>query len=902
MGGEKHQYEPLPIPTYEEAVASSSRSPSVAPSPLSPAAARHDHDVHQDEERQALLSRNSGHASQDRHSDEYQPQPVASRSSYYCPPTVESARSSTEMHAPPGLDDSDALLERASTDALRREVQEMELDDRPSASQNPSRLSRTYRSVRKRLGTLRLPLLGRLQLPRIDFSARLTSSPCYQTGLDIEGQKCMIFLRLFALLLVLAVVYAIFISDVFSFRKMNLGQIFDPESVRIFAESKVNETFIRDNLDLVTRYPHVAGTEGSYALAQLVQARFEDSLMDTVKLERFDVYLNYPRQDGRRVAIVEPAHLAWQADLDEGPAYKDREQTLAFHGHSKSGNVTGPLVYANYGSRSDFAQLKELGVQVQGSVVIVRYYGTQTDRALKVKAAELAGAIGCIIYSDPAEDGFRRGPVYPDGRYRPLDSVQRGAVSLMSWVVGDVLSPGWASTPEEKARLSPEESHGLVNIPSLPLSAKDAQQLMSALRGFGHKVPNSWIGGLADLDEWWTGSDGDQVPRVNLVNLQEEVERQPIYNVIAQVNGMEEPEQKVIIGAHRDAWCFGAVDPGSGTAVLLEVARVLGELRAAGWRPLRSVQIASWDGEEYNLIGSTEHVEKHLKDLRQDGIVYINVDAAVSGRSLQVQANPVFKEAVLRTLDRLTDPGTGQNLRQTWENQSGGVFKGLGAGSDYVAFQDIAGVSSIDLSFAGEPYPYHSCYDNFAWMSQFGDPGFHYHKLLAQIWVLLILEFSDNPVLPLDMPAYAAAISGYIADLEKYGKDAGAHRLVYDSLRSAAEAFEKAAKKTAGASHNYADSLDQTGGFETSLMAARRRGHNSLLAMFDKRLLDLEEGGGLFNRTQYKHLIFGPQAWSGYEEAYFPAIRDAIDAGNVTLSQECIEKVAQVLRDASRRL
>ncbi|KAI5298278.1 hypothetical protein KEM56_004195, partial [Ascosphaera pollenicola] len=457
---------------------------------------------------------------------------------------------------------------------------------------------------------------------------------CHYTGLDIEGQKCMIFLRLFALLLVLAIIYAIFVSDVFSFRKMSVGQIFEPESVRVFAQSKVNETAIMDNLEIVTRYPHIAGTEGNYVFAQFVESRFKDALMDDVKLEQFDVYLNYPKRDGRRVAIVEPEDLIWEAKIDEEKAYRDREQTLVFHGHSKSGNVTGPLIYANYGSREDFDRLKELGVKVEGSVALVKYYGTQGDRALKIKAAELAGAVGCIIYSDPAEDGFRRGPVFPEGRYRPADGVQRGGVSLMSWVAGDVLSPGWASTPEEKMRLLPEESPGLVQIPSMPLSWKDAQHLLQALKGHGKRVPKDWVGGVPDIKEWWTGGDGNNAPRVNLMNIQDEVERQPIYNVIGQIVGLEESEKRVIIGSHRDAWCFGAVDPGSGTAVLLEVVRVLGELREAGWRPLRSLQIASWDGEEYNLVGSTEHVERHVEKLRNDGVVYINVDAAVSGKTL----------------------------------------------------------------------------------------------------------------------------------------------------------------------------------------------------------------------------------------------------------------------------
>jgi hypothetical protein len=223
--------------------------------------------------------------------------------------------------------------------------------------------------------------------------------------------------------------------------------------------------------------------------------------LENVGLERFDVYLNYPRKDGRRVAIVDPPGQAWEAVIDEEQVYKDppRDQTLVFHGHSKSGNVTGPLVYANYGSREDFKVLANRGISLQGAIVLVRYYGSQGDRALKVKAAELAGAAGCIIYSDPAEDGFVRGAPWPDGRYMPSDGVQRGAVSLMSWVVGDVLTPGFASLPEENNRITPEQSTGLNKIPSIPIAWRDAQHLLQALKGHGSVVPSEWVGGVPEV-------------------------------------------------------------------------------------------------------------------------------------------------------------------------------------------------------------------------------------------------------------------------------------------------------------------------------------------------------------------------------------------------------------------
>ncbi|KAI5300324.1 hypothetical protein KEM55_008192 [Ascosphaera atra] len=874
MGDEKHKYEPIPIPSYEEAVASSSRRPS---------------NQHEEEgsgaEREGLLQSSSNE-------NNTQSQTQSGRSSNYRPPTVESARSSVDRR------DSESSSARGSTEALRHELEQMDVEDQSQSSPClRSRIRRKFSSLKTRIKEISRPITSRLSC----FHLRLDFRNIYANGIDMEGQKCMIFLRLFALFLVMSIVYAIFVSDVFSFRKMNMGQIFEPESVRVYAQGQVNATMLGDNLKRVTQYPHIAGTEGNYALAQFVESRFKDSLMDEVSLEQFDVYLNYPKKDGRRVAIVEPQNLAWEAKIDEEKAFRDREQTLVFHGHSKSGNVTGPLVYANYGSREDFKKLEELGVKVKGSIALVRYYGTQGDRALKIKAAELAGAAGCIIYSDPNEDGYRRGPAFPDGRYMPADGVQRGAVSLMSWVVGDVLSPGWASDPDEKKRLKLEESEGLVNIPSIPLSWRDAQHLLKALKGHGKEVPKEWVGGVPEIDQWWTGDDGKDAPRVNLMNMQDEVERQPIYNVIGYINGMEDSEKKVVIGAHRDAWCYGAVDPGSGQAVLIEVARVLGELRLQGWRPLRTIEIASWDGEEYNLIGSTEHVEKHIDQLRADGVVYINVDSAVSGRDLKVQGNPIFKEALERVLEKLTDPATGENLKKVWDKKKLRI-QGLGAGSDYVAFQDMAGTSSIDLAFVGDPYPYHSCYDNYDFMVKYGDPGFQYHKLLTQIWVALILEFSDSAILPFDIQNYASAVAGYVDDLEKYAHEKKAQNVNMKVLHDAAHVFQEEAKRAHHRSHVYNKTLMETGGFETGLMAGKRRGHNALLSYFDTRLLDLDEDGGVPNRTQFKHIIYGPQTWSGYDEAFFPAIRDAIDAGDWSLTQRWIDKVANKLSTASKRL
>ena len=520
-------------------------------------------------------------------------------------------------------------------------------------------------------------------------------------------------------------------------------------------------------------------------------------------------------------------------------------QTPVFHGHSRAGNVTGPLVYANYGSREDFRSLEQRGINLTGTIALVRYYGSQGDRALKVKAAELAGAVGCLIYSDPSEDGFKKGEVWPVGRWRPSDSVQRGAVSLMSWVIGDVLTPGFASTKDAK-RVSTENNAGLVNIPSLPLAWRDAQKLLQSIKGHGEKVEDNWVGGVPEVDEWWSGDQ--RSPIVRLANEQDEEERQPIWNVLGKITGLERQAKSIIVGNHRDSWCFGAADPGSGTAILLEVVHIFSELFQLGWRPLRTIQFASWDGEEYNLIGSTEWVEDHIDDLRRNAMAYLNIDAAVTGTEFHAAASPMFQRALLRVLDRTADPIENQTLRYLWD-KSHKRLGGLGAGSDYVAFQDLAGTSSIDMSFQGPGFPYHSCYDNLEWLEKFGDPGLRYHQVLAQVWALLILEVADQPVLPFDLVAYASAVEEYIRDLETYVKENGGDDqgggLNLDRLREVATLFMHDAETFHVWDRTWTEAVFGAGGFETEAMAIRRMSHNARMTNFETNLLDLSEGGGV---------------------------------------------------------
>ena len=799
----------LPIPTYEEAIS----RPSSSNSFLGPT------QISQDAERQQLLP------SYD----------------HYRPPTVESARSSMDL-----LENLNGDFPRSSLHSTHGELSQMSIQDVPDGNDHArmSRISKRITSLTRSLISVFLPREARHSFPAF----LRDHSP------DVSGwikPNWILLGRLFAFLLVLLVFYLIFFFNLGRSRNQNMSAFLKAENLKQYVQDHINTTSIRQNLQHITSFDHMAGTKGSYTLAKWVEGVFHSSNLENVRLERFDVYLNYPKRGGRKVAIVEPAELKWEAVLEEDPVFREvpREQTPVFHGLSKTGTVRGPLLYANYGSKQDFQKLHDLGVNVTGSIAIVRYYGTQTDRALKVKAAELAGAVGCIIYSDPADNGPKDQKPYPKGPLMPKDGVQRGTVGLTGWMIGDVLSSGFASLPGETRRNAKEDSPGLNRIPSIPLSARDAVKLLNVLKGYGRIADKDWTGSLET--EYWTGAHDS--PTAELVNEQDEEERQPVYNVLGTIRGVEQPEKVVVVGNHRDAWCFGAADPGSGTAVFLEVVRVLGELTAMGWRPLRTIEFASWDGEEYNLIGSTEHVENRIFDLRRDGVAYLNVDVAVSGEKFRAAAVPSFERGLLRVLERVVDPVRNQTMRHVWATQ-GGKMAPLGAGSDYVAFQNLAGTSSIDISFEGDGFPYHSCYDNFDWMNNFGDSQFLHHTALAQIWALLILEMADAPLLPFDFEAYARQVQRYVAELVDFATKnvPRAHALKFESLRYAVQQFEKDAKEFEDWNEAWRGLAYGEGLFENNVLAMKRVSHNTRMANFESDLLDVGVGPIL------SHVLFCP--------------------------------------------
>lgn len=451
----------LPIPTYNEAM---NLRPSSSQSFLGPSEISHD------AERQGLLGRREG------------------SNSGYQPPAVEDERNSLDELASSGR-----ISRAGSTEDVRRGVQQMDILEPDVGSHSAalrlggSRFSKHLSNLTHSLSNLHMPF--RQWLPPWDYIQERASR------LSVGGVQInwILTCRLFALLMVVFLVYLLLISDLFKLGKRRGRIPMDPEYLRAFLQDNINTSSIREYSRYVTSFDHMAGTAGGLAQAQFIEHLFSESHLEDVGLERFDVYLNFPKDGGRRVAIVEPAELAWEATIEENMAYDDgRKQVPVFHGHAKAGNVTGPLIYANYGTRKDFEYLKALGIDLTGSIALVRYGGKEGDRAQKIHAAYLAGSVGCIIYSDPAEDSFIQGPAYPEELFMPSDRVQRGAVSLTSWVLGDVLTPGYASLPDERNRDPLENNPGLNRIPSMPLAWRDAQRLLQALKGHGKKLSEDW--------------------------------------------------------------------------------------------------------------------------------------------------------------------------------------------------------------------------------------------------------------------------------------------------------------------------------------------------------------------------------------------------------------------------
>jgi N-acetylated-alpha-linked acidic dipeptidase len=673
---------------------------------------------------------------------------------------------------------------------------------------------------------------------------------------------------------------------------------------RVAAEHQLEARFLRmpdpghaeSDLRHLTSEPHPAGTQASYRVAKWLRDQFRSFGFDA-EIVTYNAWLPRPREIRLELTKPESKQLASpEQPVDGDKDTFDKRAIPGFNAYSPSGEVTAPVVYVNYGMPDDYRQLANLGVDVTGKVVIARY--GVGYRGVKAKLAEEHKAAGLIVYSDPQEDGFAVGDPYPRGPWRPMSGIQRGSIIYTQIYPGDPLTPGVPSTVDAP-RIAASDATNLPRIPTMPINAQDAAVILSKLGG--REVPRSWQGSLP-----FTYHLGPGEAEVHM-KLVMDYEQRPVYDVIAKLHGSSD-DQWVILGNHHDAWVFGAADPGSGTAAMLETARSLGELVKSGWKPRRTIVICEWDGEEPGLIGSTEWVEANRAELQAKAVAYINADVGVSGANFTAGDTPSLDQVIRDVTKEIQDPATGHSVYDAWysrsSNQRGDAtaraipmaevsgaarVARLGSGSDFSAFFDYAGIPSMDVSFAGDYGVYHSLYDDFYWMKHFGDPAFVYHATLARVLGTLALRLDEADFLPYDYASYASEIEHRATDRITHA----ASESDQDIMEPILDAAAKLTTSATNASHALAAISDAPIG------PAKLDEINRALAAVEQGLLDPD---GLAGRPWFKHTIYAPGSYTGYAAEVLPGITEALAHGDSATLQRESKGVAEALLRASARL
>lgn len=644
------------------------------------------------------------------------------------------------------------------------------------------------------------------------------------------------------------------------------------------------------HLKILTTQPHLAATPEDRKTAEYVAQKFRAAGLDT-EIAPYRVLLNQPR-----TVLVEAYNAAGKLILTgptpehvDGDAFQDNPRVaMPFNGSSGSGDVTGEVVYANYGRLEDFNQLAEQHIDVRGKIVLCRYGAN--FRGVKVFLAEQRGAAGVLIYSDPQDDGYTKGDAYPNGPWRPATGVQRGSVQYMFEYPGDPETPGISSTLDlpDSARTAPEKAGSQPHIISIPLSYQDAQPILQALKG--PSAPQGWQGALPF--HYHLGPSG---VKVHLVSDQD-YQRRIIWNIIGTLKGSQYPDEWVIAGNHRDAWVYGAVDPSSGTAAMLEAVHGIGTLVHQGWRPKRTMIFASWDAEEEGLVGSTEWVEQHAAEL-EHAVAYFNTDVAVAGPDFSANAVPSLKE-FLRELTRDVPSPMGGTVYQQWRVKSAGetqhragntpVMPGeevhvgdLGSGSDFSAFLQHIGVPSTDISSEGSYGVYHSVFDNYAWFTQNADPHFAYLQQMARIFGLEALRMADADVLPYDYVTYAREITTYLEAAKHKAEEAKLEGIDFAPALTAARRFTVAAHRAY--TQQIAPPEDPA-----NLNASLRQTEAALISP-----------EGLPHRPWFRHTVYAPGEYTGYAVVVLPGVNEALDSKDVTRAVQQLGVLTQALDRAA---
>jgi N-acetylated-alpha-linked acidic dipeptidase len=668
------------------------------------------------------------------------------------------------------------------------------------------------------------------------------------------------------------------------------------------ASSRADPKLAEEHLRILTQAPHIAGSPEDKATADYVASKFREAGLDTEIVE-YRVWFNYPTE--LSVDATAPAgvtmHGPTREHVDGDPFQDDARVVPPYNGMSPSGDVEAEIVYANYGSPEDFQKLAQMKIDVRGKIVLVRY--GQNFRGVKVFVAQEHGAAGVIIFSDPADDGWKRGDKYPQGPWRPDTGAQRGSVGYMFQFPGDPTTPGVASVPSlpDSKRIAVDESAQRPKIPSTPISYGDAWPLLEHLGG--PESPRDWQGALP-----FTYHVGPGPVKVKL-HLKQDFQFRTIWDVIGKIRGTDSPDEWVVSGNHRDAWVYGAVDPNSGTTAMLETVHGIGELLKSGWKPKRTLVFASWDAEEEGLIGSTEWGEQHADELAQ-AAAYFNVDVAVSGPKFGASSVPSLKQ-FLRDVTKSVPSPQGGTVYEVWrkatqsgndtfnpQETSGSTFRppaaqaradvsvgDLGSGSDYTVFLQHLGVPSTDVGSTGSYGVYHSVFDNFNWFKKFGDPNFLYEQEMARVYGLEALRMANADVLPYDYEEYGKEILAYLDAAKKKAESKfGSQSPDFGQAAEAAKHFEEAGAKILSKERKPPEDT-------TKLNHALRDAERALLVP-----------EGLPNRPWYKHAIFAPGQYTGYAAVVIPGVNEGIDSGDLERTKKQIAVLAQALQKAAHVL
>jgi N-acetylated-alpha-linked acidic dipeptidase len=682
-------------------------------------------------------------------------------------------------------------------------------------------------------------------------------------------------------------------------------------------------------MERLSARPHHVGAPYTKDNAEWMLAKFREWGWDA-RIETYDVLFPTPKE--RLLEMIAPTRF--KAVLEEPAVPVDptsgqkTEQLPTYNVYSIDGDVNGPLVYVNYGRPEDYEELDALGVSVRGAIIIARYGGS--FRGTKPKIAAEHGAMGCLIYSDPRDDGYFAGAVFPDGPMRNLSGVQRGSVIDLPTYAGDPLTPGVAAVPGA-SRLAMKDAPTLTTIPVLPISYGDAQPLLAAMGG--PIAPAAWRGALPITYRLGPGPS-----RVHL-KVSSNWDTKPIYNVIAKLAGSTFPDEWIVRGNHHDAWVNGAQDPVSGMAPELEEARALGLLAKQGWRPKRTVVYAAWDGEEAGLLGSTEWVEQHEAELRQKAVVYINSDG--NGRGfLQASGSHTLEHFVNELARSIEDPETKGTVWTRWQAQQislGSADKrnevrtrgnlrigALGSGSDYTPFLQHHGTASLNLSFGGldDDGIYHSIYDDFYHFKKFSDPGFLYGRALSQLVGTAVIRLADADVLPFEFTGLADTVQTYVRELQNLVKQRQEdvkerNRQINDGVFAAVNdpkrprqvpriepvppalnfaPLENAATALARAADRWQKAI-KAAHIVLATDPNRLKAMNARLIQSERQFIDAD---GLPRRSWYRHLLYAPGYYTGYGVKTLPGVREAIEEKRYTeVEREVLRAAAALDRETA---